>query len=96
MPRLNSSKPKRPLPASGADPDAVQTASEFCASEKLSRRYLDDLWARGLGPAYYLVGRSKRIPPEARQQWRRERMEAAASAAAPVPDSPQAAKQRRR
>jgi hypothetical protein len=54
---------------------------EFCAAEKVSRSELYKLWNQGRcaerpfgkGPRFFFVGVSKRISPEARADWRRER-----------------------
>jgi hypothetical protein len=59
--------------------DTSQTLKEFCESERVSRSMLYLLWAQGIGPDYFEVGRTKRISPEARLAWRRAR-EAAAKA----------------
>jgi hypothetical protein len=50
--------------------------SEFVALEKISRGGLYKLWARGEGPPYFYIGKSRRISHAARKRWR-EQLEAA-------------------
>ena len=45
------------------------TIAELCSVEKISRAHLYNLWNRGEGPDYYLVGERRRITEEARQRW---------------------------
>jgi hypothetical protein len=45
------------------------TISEFCAAEKISRQHLYNLWHRAEGPAFYLVGRRRRITEAQRREW---------------------------
>jgi hypothetical protein len=54
------------------------TINEFCEAERVSRSLLYRAWKEGWGPRFHFVGTHKRISPEARLAWRRER-EAAAS-----------------
>jgi hypothetical protein len=58
-----------------------QTIDEFCMSERICRQTLYNLWARGKGPRFHYVGRSRRISPEARAEWH-QRMEAEAAGGA--------------
>jgi len=53
--------------------DQSFTIAEFCASEKISRAHYFNLRDRGEGPREMRLGRSVRISPEARAEWRRER-----------------------
>ena len=53
--------------------DASLTISDFCASERISRAMYYKLKRDGKGPREMAVGSHKRISPEARADWRRER-----------------------
>jgi hypothetical protein len=44
----------------------------FAFAEQISLGLLYKLWRQGKGPAYFYVGRSRRISHEARQEWRRQ------------------------
>jgi hypothetical protein len=63
--------------ASASDPSF--TVAEFCKLERMSRSALYKAWQQQKGPRYYLNGVSRRISPQARLDYQRER-EAAASA----------------
>jgi hypothetical protein len=45
------------------------TISAFCAAEKISRSHLYNLWHRGLGPDFYMVGAHRRISESQRKDW---------------------------
>ena len=53
------------------------TIAEFCSVERISRAHLYNLWNRGEGPRFYLVGNRRRITEEARLEWQRDREPAA-------------------
>ena len=55
------------------------TVQQFCQAECISKDRLYEDWANGKGPAFYLVGRSRRISQEARREWRRAREREAAA-----------------
>jgi predicted DNA-binding transcriptional regulator AlpA len=53
------------------------TIPEFCESERISRAHYFNMRSRGEGPREMRIGKSVRISPEARADWRREREVAA-------------------
>jgi hypothetical protein len=53
--------------------DQSYTVKSFCEAERISRAMLYRLWAHGQGPRFYMVGTVRRISPEARVEWQRER-----------------------
>jgi hypothetical protein len=59
--------------------DPTYTVNEFCAAERISRSMLYKLWAKGIGPQFYLIGVTRRITHRARLEFQRAR-EAAAKA----------------
>jgi hypothetical protein len=62
------------------DEDHSDTIKEFCQRERISRGTYYNLRRVGKGPREMLVGSVKRISPEARVDWRRERESEAAAA----------------
>jgi hypothetical protein len=44
----------------------------FAFAEQISLGLLYKLWRQGKGPAFFYIGRSRRISHEARQEWRRQ------------------------
>jgi hypothetical protein len=69
-PSRSRAKPKPQL----ADDEASLTKDELCALEKISRRTLDGICAKGLGPRFYMLGRQFRVTREERERWHKERM----------------------
>jgi hypothetical protein len=65
--------------ASASDPS--YTVAEFCKLERMSRSALYKAWKQQKGPRYYLNGVSRRISPQARLDYQREREAAAETAA---------------
>jgi hypothetical protein len=59
--------------------DIAQTVDEFCTSERISRGQFYIMRKEGWGPREMAIGRSIRISPEARHEWRRERERAKAA-----------------
>jgi hypothetical protein len=53
-------------------PEESLTPDEFCAAEKICRATLYNLWRRGKGPRYHLVGNKRRISAQARAEWQRD------------------------
>jgi hypothetical protein len=53
--------------------DESLTVTGFCAAEKISRRKLYEDWQNGRGPRFFWNGNRRRIGPEARAEWRRQR-----------------------
>jgi hypothetical protein len=53
--------------------DHSLTLPEFCESERISLAFYYKLKRLGLGPREMVIGRAKRISPEARAEWRRAR-----------------------
>jgi hypothetical protein len=49
------------------------TVDEFAEAERISRACLYQLWARGEGPQYYLVGNRRRISQASRGAWHASR-----------------------
>lgn len=68
--------------------DQSLTIDGFCAAENISRSMLYKLWAQGRGPRWYCIGATRRISPEARVEWRREREREAAGANSSQPGRP--------
>lgn len=62
-------------------PDRDPTIPGFCARHKLSRAMFYVLVDRGEAPRTYVVGKLRRISPEAEAAWVREREAAAAERA---------------
>ena len=58
------------------------TIGEFCIAERISRPMYYKLKHAGKGPREMQVGTHKRISPEARVEWQREREAEAAAVAA--------------
>jgi hypothetical protein len=63
------------IPAGAFDIDS------FCAAHNISRSKLYQLWTDGTGPDWMQVGARRLISCEAAARWRRQREEAARSAA---------------
>jgi len=57
--------------------DPSLTPDEFAKAERISRAKLYQLWSHGEGPRYYQIGNRRRITPEARAEWQRQREAAA-------------------
>jgi hypothetical protein len=68
--------------ASASSTDPSFTVAEFCKLERMSRSALYNLWKQQKGPRYYLNGVSRRISPQARLDYDREREAAAAAESA--------------
>ncbi len=49
---------------------AAYTISEFCQAHRIGRATLYNLWARNLGPRFFLIGTHRRISIEAAAAWR--------------------------
>jgi hypothetical protein len=49
------------------------TINEWCESERISRSMFYKLEQQGQAPRTFNVGKSRRISPEARREWRHER-----------------------
>ena len=57
--------------------DYSYTVGEFAEAERLSDSMVYKLWAQGKGPRFYYAGSVRRITPQARIDWHREREEEA-------------------
>jgi hypothetical protein len=49
---------------------AAYTVAEFCQAHRIGRATLYNLWARNLGPRFFLIGTHRRISIEAAADWR--------------------------
>jgi excisionase family DNA binding protein len=49
------------------------SVDEFAEAEGVSRATIYNLWQRGEGPRYYLVGKQRRITEEMRRAWQLDR-----------------------
>jgi hypothetical protein len=56
---------------------AAYTIDEFCRAHRVGRATLYELWKRGIGPRYFLVGSHRRISVEAAADYRAAREAAA-------------------
>jgi hypothetical protein len=56
---------------------AAYTIDEFCHAHRMGRATLYELWKRGIGPRYFLVGSHRRISVEAAAAYRAAREAAA-------------------
>jgi hypothetical protein len=54
-------------------PHASFSIDEFCEAERISKSELYKLWRERKGPRFYYVGVNRKITPEARADWQRER-----------------------
>ena len=48
------------------------TIGQFCRAHNIGRTTLYKLWKLGKGPAFFQVGRTKRIPADEARRWRGE------------------------
>jgi len=47
----------------------VYSLDEICQRNNMSRKVLDGLWARGLGPKYIMVGARRKVLAKAEREW---------------------------
>jgi hypothetical protein len=75
MPRIMPA-PRKPAPP--PEPVEVLTIAQFCRRFGIGKTSLHEAWKRGEGPAYFLVGKRKRIRLAAARAWAagRERLAA--------------------
>jgi hypothetical protein len=75
-PPCDTEKPKTKLTHSQPTPDGDDLLSirDLCASEHISRRTLDGLRAKRLGPKFFRIGRLLRTTRQERERWRAEMM----------------------
>jgi hypothetical protein len=71
--------PSRQKGHAGAVSDPSYTPDGFCAVEQMSRSQLYKAWREGWGPEFYWNGNRRRITPEGRREWQRQRVAAAQS-----------------
>lgn len=71
---LPQPKPTRSRAQPTPDPDSLLSIDDVCASEGISRRTLDGLRAKGLGPKFFRIGRLLRTTRQERERWRAEMM----------------------
>jgi hypothetical protein len=69
-PRVNRSSQAKSPPVI-TDPSL--SPNDFARAESISLGLLYKLWKAGDGPAYFYIGRSRRISAAARQAWRTKR-----------------------
>jgi len=55
--------------------ESPDTIDDFCEGEKIPRGMFYKLCRQGKGPEIYYVGKKPYVSPEARRQWRKQRIE---------------------